>query len=144
MAEAEIAKADFVEHFEFRGDFGDVDEKGEGFTDGHLENVVNAFAVVVNFEDGGFVARAAALFADEFNVGEELHFDGDGTVALTGFAATAGNVERKMTCGIAMTLGVGRIGEDFADGVEGFHVRGGIRTRRTADGRLVDDDDFLD
>src|SRR5260221_6353929 len=105
---------------------------------------MNTFTMIVNFEDGGFVTRAATLFADEFDVGEKLHFDGDGAVALTGFAAAAGDVEGKMAGGVAAALGVGRVGKDFADGVEGFHVGGGIRTRGAADGRLVDDDDFLD
>ena len=119
-------------------------KKVERFADGQLQNFVNVLAVIADLEHGALEARAAAFFADEFDVGEELHLDGDGAVALAGFAAAAGNVEGKMAGGVAAALGVGRVGEDFADGVEGFEVGGGIRARRAADGRLIDDDDFAD
>src|SRR6202044_1787621 len=100
------------------------------------------FAGKADLEHGVFEARAPAFFADEFDVGEELHFDGDGAVTLAGFATTAGNVERKMAGGVAAALGVGCVGEDLADRVERFQVGGRIRTRRAADGRLVDDYDI--
>ena len=44
-------------------------------------------------EDGRFVAGAVALFAWEFDVGEELHFDGDSPVAFADITATTGYVE---------------------------------------------------
>ena len=123
---------------------GTFDEECQRFAHGHFQNVVNIFAVVADFQDAGFEALAAALLADQLDIGEELHFDGDGAVALAGFAAAAGHVERKMAGGIAAALGVGRVGKNFADGVEGLQVSGRIRARRAADGRLVDDDDFVD
>jgi len=49
----------------------------------------------VNFEDGGFVARAAAFFADKFDVGEKLHFDGDVPSPWQVSQRPPGNVERK-------------------------------------------------
>src|SRR5580658_4205577 len=42
------------------------------------------------------------------------------------------------------TFGIWRCGKDFADGVEGFEIGGGIRTRSAADGRLIDDDYLTD
>ena len=79
---------------------------------------MNILSAIAHFEDAAFEARAAAFFADQFDVGEKLHLDGDGAVALTGFAAAAGHVERKMSGGVTAALRVGRIGENFADGVE--------------------------
>ena len=144
MAETQIAEADFVEHAEFRRHLRHGSEKCERFADGHLQNIVDIFAVEADFEHGAFEARAAAFFANEFDVGEKLHFDGDGAVALAGFAAAAGNVERKMAGGEAAALGVGRVGENFANGVERFQIGGWIRTRRASDRRLIDDHDFAD
>ena len=123
---------------------GTLTKNDQRFADGQLQDVVNVFAVIANLENAALEARAAAFFADQFHVGEKLHFDGDGAVALAGFAAAAGHVEGKMAGGVAAALGVGRFGEDFADGVEGFEVRGRIRARRAADGRLIDDDDVAD
>ena len=53
-------------------------------------------AVIADIEHAWLVARAVAFLADELDVGEELHLDGHGAVALAGFAASAGNVEREM------------------------------------------------
>ena len=103
---------------------------------------MDIFAAIAHVEDAGFEARPAAFFADELDVGEKLHFNRDGAIALAGFAAASGNVEGKVAGGEAAALGVGSGGKDFADGVEGFEIGRGIRTRRAADGRLVDDDDF--
>ena len=144
LAEPEIAEADFIQDAQLGDDFGNTIEEGESLARRELQDFVNIFAAITNIEDAGFEARATAFFADKLDVGEKLHFDGDGAVALAGFAAAARNVERKMAGRESAALGVGSGGEDFANGVEGFEISCGIRTRRAADGRLVDNDDFKD
>src|SRR3974377_291998 len=131
LAEAQIAETDFVEHPQFGNYFRNIDEEGQGLANGHFENVVNVFSV------------AAALFSDQFDISKKLHFDGNGTVALAGFAAATRHVERKVAGGKAAALGVRSVGEDFTDGVERFEIGGRIRAWRAADRRLVDDDDIL-
>ena len=121
---------------------GTIDEKRQRFANGHAEYFMNILSVIADFEHAALEARAAALFADQLDVGKKLHFDGDGAVALAGFAAASRHVERKMSGGVAAALGVGDIRKDFADGVEGFEIGRGIRARRAADRRLIDDDDF--
>src|SRR5580693_9462752 len=49
-----------------------------------------------------------------------------------------------MARGEPAPLGVRCSREHFADGVEGFQIRRGIRARRAPDRRLIDDDDFPD
>ena len=120
---------------------GTIHEEGEGFAHGHIENVVNILAVITNLEDAALEALAAAFFANQLDVGEKLHFHGHGAIALAGFAAAAGNVEGKMAGGVAAALGIGSVGKNFANGVEGFEIGGGIRARRAADRRLIDDDE---
>src|SRR5262249_2249725 len=72
LAEAEVAETDFVKDAEFADDFGNVDEEGERFANSELQNVVNVFSVVVNVENAALETRAAAFFANEFDVGKEL------------------------------------------------------------------------
>src|SRR5256885_2101168 len=144
LAKTQITEADFVEDAKLGDHLGNIGEKGERFAHRELQNFVDIFVVEAHFEDAAFEAGAAALFANELDVGEELHFDGDGAIALAGFAAATGNIERKVAGGVAAALGIGGGGEDFADGVEGFEISGRIGARRTADGRLVDDDDLGD
>ena len=58
---------------------------------------MNVLALVANLEHLRLVARAFAFVADQFDVGEKLHFDGDRAIALAVLAAAAGNVEGKMS-----------------------------------------------
>ncbi len=86
------------------------------------------------------VAGAVAVFAGQFDVGEELHFDGDGAVALAGVAAAAGNVEGEVAGGEREALGLGLRGKELADEIEALDVGDGVGARRAADGGLVDED----
>ena len=144
LAEADVAEADFVEDVELVDDLGVAGEVDEGFLDGHVEDVVDVLALVLDVEDGGFVAGAVAFFAGEFDVGEELHLDGDGAVAFADVAAAAGDVEGEVAGGEAFALGVGLRGEEGADVVEGLDVGDGVGARGAADGGLVDEDDVVE
>ena len=144
LAETQIAETDFVEDAQLRNDFRNVDEKGKRFAHGQLQHFMNVFSAVTHFQHAALEACATALFANQLDVREKLHFHGDRAVALARFAAPAGDIERKMACGVATALGVGRVRKDFANGVEGFEVRGGIGTRCAPDGRLVNNYHFAD
>ena len=144
LPQAQVAETDFTQHLQLRNDFRDVAEKREGFPHGHLQHVVDVFSMEFDVEDAALETRAAAFFANQLDVGEELHFDGDSAVALAGLTAATRNVEGKMPGGVAAALGVGSFGEDVADGVESLEIGGGIRTRGAADRGLVDDDHFAD
>src|SRR5208283_3839628 len=143
LAEAEVAKTNLVEDAKFRDDFGDIHEEGQGFAHGHIENIMDIPAVVANVKNAALEALAAAFLADQLNVGQELHFNGDGAIALASFATSPGDIKGKMAGGVAAALGVGRTGEDVADGVEGFEVGGGIGARSAANRRLIHDDEVL-
>ena len=144
LAEADVAEADLVEHGELVDDLRVAGEEVEGFAYGHVEHVVDVFALVLHFEDGGLVARGVALFAGELDVSEELHLDGDGAVAFADIAAAAGDVEAEAAGGEVLAAGVGLRGEELADGVEGLDVGDGVGARRAANGRLVDEHDVVE
>ncbi len=90
------------------------------------------------------VSAAAADFAGDVDVREEIHFDAAEAVALAGFAAAAFYVEAEAAGAVAALAGFGELGEEFADGGEDAGVGGGVGSRRAADGGLVDFDDFVD
>ena len=113
-------------------------EEVDRLAHGELQHFVDVQAVVPDLEDAALEARAFALFADQFDVGQELHLDRDGAIALAGFAAAAGNVEREMSGGVAALFGFAGGGEEGADQVEGLDVGDRIGARRAADGRLID------
>ena len=49
---------------------------------------MNVFAFIADIENLRLVARAFAVFTDEFDVGEKLHLHGHGAVALARFTST--------------------------------------------------------
>src|SRR3569623_2390458 len=119
-------------------------EEADSLADGKLEHFVDVEAFVSDIENRALVASAAAIVADKFDVGEELHLDRARSIALARFSASAGHVERKMTGGVAALLRIARACEQAADNVERLEVGDGIRARRAADRSLVDHDDIAD
>ena len=144
LAEAEVAEADFVEEFQAGDEAGRLTEDANGLFDGKVEDLVDVEVLVANVEDGGLVAGSVALFADQFHVGQELHFDGNGAIALTGFAASAGDVEGEVAGGVAAALGFFGGGEEAATDIEGLDVGDGVGAGGATDGGLVDHDDIFD
>src|ERR1700743_1770524 len=94
----------------------------ESFFDSHVEDVVDALALVLYVEYRAFITCTVTFFARQLDVGEELHLDGHCAVTLADIAAAAGNVERKMTRPKAAALGVGLRGEESADIVESLDI----------------------
>src|SRR5579862_5161706 len=115
----------------------------QGFPHGEVQDLVNILAAIAYIENLRLVASSFALFADQFDVGEELHFHRDRAVALAGFAAASGNVEGKMPGGKASLLGLGKGSKEVADAVEGLDVGNRIGARRSADRGLVDQNDVV-
>src|SRR5919201_3583238 len=123
---------------------GHVREERERLLASHLEDVRDAFALVVDLQGLAVVAIAAADLARDIDVGEELHLDLDDPVAGTGLAATALHVEREAARGVAAEARLRHGGEELAYRREEAGVRRGVRARRSPDRRLVDLDDLVD
>src|SRR5713101_2217785 len=134
LSQAQISEADFVQYFQFGNDFRSIDEERQRLAYRELQNLMDVLVMIADFQHAALEARAAAFLADELDVRQKLHFHGDRAVALARLAAPARNVERKMSWRIAAALGVRRLGKDIPNGVEGFQVGRGIRTRRASDG----------
>ena len=98
----------------------------------------------MNLEGFAVVALAFANFTRNIDVGQEVHFDLDGSVAGTSFAPSAPNVERESTRLIAAPSCIRRLGEEPADVIEHSRVGGGIGARRATDGTLIYVDHFVD
>ena len=138
--EPQVAESDVVEHFEAVHQLRRGAEELHRFAHGELQDLVDIAAVVLDLEDAALVARALALFADQLHVGEELHLDSDGAIALAGLAAAARDVEGEMPGGVAALFGFAGGGEEAADHVERLEISDRVRARGAADGRLVHHD----
>ena len=103
-----------------------------------FEDFGDALALVLNFERVAIVALAAAYFAGDVNVGQEMHLDADDAVALAGFAASALDVEGKASRPVAAHPRFRQLREQLADMREQAGIGRGIGSRRAADRALID------
>ena len=140
----DITEADLAESLKFVFDTWDCLEELEGFFGGHLENFVNVFATVADFQGFGVIAHALASFAGHVNVWEEVHFDLFDTVTRTFFTAAAFDVEREASGLVSTSLGFWSLGEEVADVGEDAGVGGWVGARGATNRRLVDTNDFVE
>src|SRR5262245_38456181 len=119
-------------------------EQFGGLLDGHIEHVSDRFAPELDLQRLAVVALALAHVAGDVDVWQEVHLDLDHAVALAGFAAPALDVEGEAAGLVAARLGLGQLGEPFADGGEGAGIGRWVRARGAADRRLVDVDDLVE
>src|SRR3984957_16668760 len=91
----DVAEADVDEGLEVLVDGGDVLEEGKRVVDGQIEDVRDG--VAVEFYGEGFLVVAATVadFAEDVDVGQEIHFNAALTLALAGFTASSLHVEGK-------------------------------------------------
>ena len=112
--------------------------------DDTFKGVYDAFAFVADFERLAVVTVSPARLAGDVNIGQEIHLYGLHTRPAALLAAAALDVEREAPRLEAADLGIGRHFEQFADVGKNVRIGRRVAARRTADGRLVDDDQFVD
>jgi hypothetical protein len=158
LAETEVAEADLVEDLEGGGGavggvraFGVVSavwwavaEEGDGFGDGHGEDVADAFVIPEDFEGFGAEAGSFAFGAGDEDVAEELHFDFFEASALTARAAAFAGVEGEVAREEMLFGGGGGVCEEETDAVPCAGVDGGGAARRATGRGLIDHDDLGD
>src|ERR1700730_3316958 len=105
---------------------------------------MNILAAIADLEHPGLVTRSFALLAAHLDVREELHLDGNRTVTLADVAAAAGNVEGEVSRAETAFLGLRQRSKQIADRVKSLDIRDRIGARCTTDGRLVNQDNFID
>ena len=81
LAEADVTQTYVHQGLQFARYGGDGIEKFAGFFDGHVEDLADVFAFVLDFEGFAVVAFAVADFAGDVHVGQEVHFDFNYAVA---------------------------------------------------------------
>jgi hypothetical protein len=144
LAQPDVAQADVDQRLHVAGDGRLLGEEGERLLAGQVEHVGDGLAPEGDLERVAVVAGPVADLAGDVDVGQEVHLDLDGAVAGAGLAAAAAHVEGEAPGQVAPHLGLGRLGEELADVVEHAGVGGRVRTRRAADGRLVDVDHLVE
>src|SRR5262249_32923803 len=105
-------------------------EKRSRIVDGEIEHLVNVKPTVANGEDRALKAASLARLALHFEVGHEVHLDGNGSGASTSFAAAPGEIEGKVFCLDFLTRGFRRRGEHLSNLGGDLQIGRGIRGHR--------------
>ena len=120
----------------------------EGLLDVEVEDVGDGFVFVEDL--AGLAAEAGALAdgAGDPEVGEEIHLDLVGAVALAGLATAAAlagvNIETEASGLVAAELGVGQFSEEESDLIEELDVGGGVAAWGAPDRGLIDGDNLVE
>ena len=144
MSELDIAEAHVLDGLDFTQDVGHVLEELTGLIDGHVEDVGDRLALEAYLQCLTVVAFAVTLLAGYLDVGQEVHLDGLIAVAATRLTASALDVKRESTGLVAANLRFGQVDEQVSDIREDARIRGGIASRCTAYGTLVDVHHLID
>ena len=105
---------------------------------------MDVFALVTHLEGLAVVPLALADIARHIDVRQEMHFHLDDTVALTGFTASAFDVEAESTRLVAARTRLLGAGKQFANRCENAGIGRRIRAWGAADRALVDVDALVD
>ncbi len=106
----------------------------EGPAHVHREHVGDASPPVGALEGLAAEALSSADLALDPHVGEEVHLELHGSVALAGLAPPASHVEAEAPRSVAPRPRLGQLGEEGADVVEDADVGRGVGAGRSADG----------
>ena len=79
-----------------------------------------------------------------FDLGQEVHFDGQHPCALTALATPSWNVEREIACRHFVLYGFRCGSKSFANGCERVGIGCGVRAWDAPDVLLIDRDHFIE
>ena len=144
LTEGKVAEANVGQGGEAAADGGLAGKEVESVLDGHGEEVGDGFAFVGDAKDVGFEALAFAFGAEDVEVGHKLHFDFFIAEAETVFAASVAGIKGEVAGGPIEAFGFFCSGKEGTDAVPNVAVQSGIGAGSTGNGRLIDQDDFVD
>jgi hypothetical protein len=143
LSEGNVSETDVDEHLKYPRDSGKRRKEREGFLAGHRKHFGDGFSFEFDFERFGIVPASLAGFAFDVHVREEVHFNLLHSRAFAYFATSALGVERKPSRSVSAFFRFEGGGEHLPYVGEKPRVGGNVGMGRASDGRLVDDDGFV-
>src|ERR1700733_954709 len=107
LAEMDVAEAHVDQSLEFLVDGWDVFEDGDGVGDWQIEEVSDGVAVEFDRERLLIVTAAITYFAEDVNVGKEVHLDATLSFSLAGLAPASLDVEGEAARFVGALAGLG-------------------------------------
>lgn len=144
LAQLEIIQTDIVQRLQQLLDRSDVLEVFESLLHIEFQHVSNALVLELHLQRFVIEAMPAADGARHPQIRQEIHFEFIAAVPFARFAASTADVEAEAARLVSAALRVRQLREEVADQIEDFDISGRIRSRSSADRRLVDVDRLVE
>ena len=144
LSQRHIVQSDIAQRLQDSANLGNVVKQLDGIGTGHLQHVVNGFAVVPNRQRLFVVASALAGLTRHPDVGQKVHFDTDLSIAKTLFAPSPGNIEAEPSGGVAANLRIGQMRKQLANRIKRTGIGRRIGRGRIPQRRLVNANHLVD
>ena len=144
LPQFDVIQADVVQGLQHAADLGMLVKCSRASCDVHLQHIVDVLVLEANLQRFAVETASLAHRASDPDVGQEVHFQPIGAVALAGLATAAWLVEAESARLVAAHFRFGHLGIQIADLIEHFDVGRRVAARRPADRRLIDVDDLVD
>src|SRR5436190_8739087 len=144
LPQGHIAQADVHQGAQLHAELRDIGENAQRFLHGHRQHIRDALALVTDLQGLPVITFAAAGFAGNAHVGQEVHLDGAHAGAFACLAAPARGVEAEPPRLVPADLRARQLCVQFPDVVEQTGVGRRIASRRATDRALVDLDHLVD
>src|SRR5688572_21474570 len=138
LTQSDIIQTRIPQGFEGPGDLYEAAKELDRFFHRKVQRLGDVLAAILDVERLPIEARAGAGFAADKSGREKVHLQLDIAGAFALRATALGAVERKAARSVTAQARIGHLRVKLADVVEEAHVGGRRRTRRAADGRLID------
>ncbi len=138
LSESHITQAHVDQGLQVAMDSANRLEELRGLFNGHVQHIGNRLALVVDLEGFPVVPRTVTDLTGHIDVGQKVHFNGDGSVPRAVLAASAFDIEAETALLITTNLGFLSLGKQRPDFVEDAGVGRRVGTRSPPDGGLVD------
>ncbi|CAB4981780.1 unannotated protein [freshwater metagenome] len=125
------------------GDARLVGKEIDGFCDGHIQHICDVLIFKCHVQRVTVITGAFAHLAGNVNIRKEMHFDLDRSVARARLATTSGNIETESTRLVTTNLRFGGCRKQLPNVVKYTCVCCSVRTRSSADWRLIHVDHFV-
>ncbi len=124
--------------------YGDVGEEFKCLMHSHVQHIGNTFVLVSDLQSVCIETLSPAGITGDIHIGQEMHFDFNQTVALTGFAASPFDIEAEAPRLVAAQAGLRQACKQLADKGENSRIGYRIGAGGAPDRLLIDHDDPLD
>ena len=127
LAKPDVAQADIDQSLHVSGNDRLVREEINSLSNWHIQNVSDRLTLEHDVKSVSVISRALTNLTLNIHIGQEVHFDFDGSITRAGFTSSALHVERKTSWHVTTNFCLSRRCKELSNIVKHPGVRCGVR-----------------